>query len=538
MVVRGLIEDGAIERFLNPRLSSLSDPMLLPGMTTAVDRIWRAVDSGERIVVFGDYDVDGITSAALLQRALSSLGGNAGVFLPDRVTEGYGFTVEALRRCMDVEKASLLITVDCGTNDVESVRLAHELGADVIVTDHHEVSENRSEPCAMVNCRMSRDAGITSLAGVGVVFKLCHALLRVGREGGRESASSFDLREYLGWVAIGTVADIAPLTGENRVIVRYGLDRLAKRACPGLAALMAVARVREEVDTYTVAFMLAPRINAAGRMGRAEDSLELFLTEDAARARELAGSLDRENARRKAEEDRVLSEAEVEAKNCFDPASDYGLVVSGRNWHPGVLGIVASRLVRRYSRPAVVVGFDEHGHGRGSSRSIEDLNLVEALGRGSALLKSYGGHEMAAGLAIEEQDMAGFRAVFLEACRDELAGIDLAPALSIDASVRLGELDDLLVDAIRNMRPFGEGNRAPVFGAKGVCIAGEPKILKGAHLKMNLVSGSTRVTAIAFQMGDREIPEGPLDVAFTLDRDTYGGRNDILLKIKDFGPAS
>jgi single-stranded-DNA-specific exonuclease len=538
LLARGLVVDRAIEVFLNPRLGTLSDPMELPGIAAAVERLWRAVDCGERIVIFGDFDCDGITSSALLQKLLMSMGANVAVFLPDRLTEGYGFSSDALRRCIALNRPSLIVTVDCGTNDVESVELAHELGAEVIVTDHHEVSEDPASPFAMVNSRQFKAQEVSSLAGVGVVFKLCHALLRAGRDAGRENALSFDLREYLGWVAIGTVADVVPLVGENRVIVRYGLDRLRAVGCPGLAALMDVAKVGDEIDTYKVAFMIAPRINAAGRMGRAADALELLLTDDLDRARVLAETLDTENTRRKKVEDGVLAEAELQVKDCFDPVADWAVVVSGKGWHQGVLGIVASRLARKYNRPSVVVGFDEDGQGRGSCRSIQGCSLVDALGRGAEFLKSYGGHEMAAGLSIGEQDMAGFRMRFLEVCKDMLRGINLSPTLRLDALVRLDEVDDCLFEALRSMRPFGEGNRTPLLGARGVRVVGEPKIMKGAHLKMNLAAGSAQLPAIAFGMGDRPISDGPLDVAFTVDRNTYGGRSEIQLKIRDFGPAS
>ena len=534
LLTRGYDSVESARRFYDPLLNGMADPFLLPDMRKAVDRLWAAIDRRERIVVYGDYDVDGITSTAMMIGVLEALGADVAPFLPHRVDEGYGLGLDALARCVETLRPALILTVDCGTGSVAAVNEAHRLGIDVVVTDHHTPGAYVAAAHALVNPKLGSDPDALALAGVGVAFKLCHALVKSGRGLGREPASRIDLKDYLELVALGTVADIVPLTGENRSMVRFGLSQLTRTRRAGLMALKAVAEIDGEVDTYDVGFRLGPRLNAAGRLGDALAALDLLVTPDVARASELAGRLDQENRNRQEIEAGIVDEAITEVDASFDSAKDFGLVVGRAGWHPGVIGIVASRIVQRYHRPVVALAIED-GVARGSCRSIEDFDLIRGLTRCGNLLTKYGGHAMAAGLELPVDRVGEFRACFNEACRAALQGHDLRPIQRIDAWTDLAGVDLALLEALERMRPFGFGNTTPTLACRGVRLAGEPKRVgsDGQHLRMSLTQGGALRAAVAFGMGDRPVPQGALDVAFQVRRNVFRGEVRVDIQIQD-----
>jgi len=534
----GYRDMAAIDRFLNPRLSELSDPFLMPDMEPAVRRIQQAILADESIAVYGDYDVDGIVSTGLLVQVLQRLGAHMVTpCLPSRQEDGYGLSLAALKRCMAQCRPTLLITVDCGTNAVETVRLAQAAGVDVVVTDHHESSGQRVGALAVVNPKLGGNDGLKILAGVGVVFKLCHGLIKAGRGQGLQVAQGIDLREYLDWVAVGTVADIVPLTGENRILVRHGLAQMNQNLAPRWKSLADIAGIRGAIDAQHIGYGLGPRLNAAGRMGRADMSLELLLTDDMARAREIAMELDGANRERQKIESAIVAEAIRALDLNFDAQAHYGLVISGIGWHSGVIGIVASRLVAHYRRPVVVVAFDENGVGRGSCRSIEGYHLLKGLERCRQYLVTYGGHEMAAGLEIRQPQYEAFCTAFNEVAKLELEGRDLRPVQRISAWITLEQVNDALYAAMDALRPFGQDNPVPVLAVRGVRIQGQPRRVGTNHLRFTVGDGRTSRSAIAFRMADTAIPSGPLDVAFTFHKNNFMGNATLELNVQDIRKA-
>jgi single-stranded-DNA-specific exonuclease len=539
LLARGYDSPEAVDAFLNPRLSALSDPYDLPGMGPAVERLARALASGRPIVVFGDYDVDGITSTALMVRVLSALGGKPVPFLPHRVDDGYGLGIEPLMRCLDEHQPDCVITVDCGTSSVEAVEAAQARGVDVIVTDHHEPGSSLAPAYAVVNPKLNA-ANEThhTLAGVGVAFKVCHALLKYLREQGADPGKQPDLRSFMELVAIGTVADMVPLTGENRALVRHGLNELNRTTTPGLKALMDVAGIKGPVDTYHIGFLLGPRLNAAGRLGTALASLELLLNPDEPRVRVLAEELDTANRERQTLEAEMVEQAFAQIDAWYKPSDHFGLVASSKGWHPGVIGIVASRLCARYRRPVAVIAVDEEGIGKGSCRSIPAFHMVEGLTEAATHLRRFGGHPMAAGLEIHEKHIASFCEAFNEAARNRLRPEDFVPTQQVDAWLSLGDVDDAFMAALDRLGPFGLGNTKPVWAARNVRLLGSPKVVGEKHLKMTFLDGNARLDAIAFGMADREIPAGTMDVAFYLNRNEFRGRVTNQMVVQDIRPPT
>jgi len=540
----GYRDMATIERFLNPRLSDLSDPFLLPDMEPAARRLQQAIQANESIAVYGDYDVDGIVSTGLLVQVLHRLGAPVVTpCLPSRQEEGYGLSLAALKRCMAQCHPTLLITVDCGTNDTEAVHLAQTAGIDVIITDHHESNGQRVEAQAVVNPKLGREDSLKVLAGVGVVFKLCHGLLKLGRDQGLRIAQALDLREYLDFVAVGTVADIVPLIGENRILVRHGLTQMNQNLAPRWKSLVDIAGIRGAIDAQHIGYGLGPRLNAAGRLGNADTSLELLLTDDMARAQKIAVELDGANRERQKIESEIVAEAMREIDADFNEQEHYGLVIAKTGWHAGVIGIVASRLVARYRRPVVVVAFDPDSSrgrdvvGRGSGRSIEGYHLLKGLEQCQQYLVTYGGHEMAAGLEIERNQYAAFRTAFNEVVKIELKGRDLRPIQRINTWITLEQANASLYAAMEALRPFGQNNPVPVLAVRGVRIQGQPRRVGVNHLRFMVGDGRTSCSAIAFRMADSAIPEGPVDVAFTFQKNNFMGNETLELNVRDIRKA-
>lgn len=515
-----------VNGFLQPRLRSLSDPFLLSNMAAAVTRIFQAIERGERIVLFGDYDVDGVTSLALLAEVLRSYGAGPQLFLPLRMEEGYGLSPESLERCCKEHSPKLLIAVDCGTSSLAEIASLKSRGIDVIVLDHHEPKSALPDCVAIVNPKAERASAFGYLCSVGIVFKLCHALLKT------RPVPGFDLKTHLDLVALGTVADIVPLEKENRILVQRGMMQLAASRRSGVRKLMEVAGVRSPVLAEHIGFRLGPRLNAAGRLATAEKALRLLLTTDESEAASLAALLDEQNRDRQVVERQIYGEAEEALRETFDAARDAAIVLGSREWHPGVLGIVASRLARKYHRPTILVAFDSTGLGKGSGRSIGGLSLVEALSGCAAHLEKFGGHEMAAGLAIQESNFNAFADCFRAVARELLSDEDLKPRLHLDHELAFSELNTELLRWHQALEPFGNSNLQPTFLARGIEPAAEPQVLKEKHLVLRLRQQNHFRRAIFFDGALTPLPMPPWDVAFRVNADEYEGETRLQIQVE------
>src|SRR5438874_7024626 len=525
-----------VQAFLRPRLKSLSDPFLLPNMEAAVARICAALDRRERIVLFGDYDVDGVTSLALLAETLRAYGATPDLFLPLRMEEGYGLSRESVARCLEQHRPQLLVALDCGTASIVEIANLKRDGVDVIVLDHHQPSQSHgvaSEPksqlpdcVAMVNPKADSASSFHYLCSVGIVFKLCHALLKT------RPLPGFDLKSKLDLVALGTVADIVPLVEENRLLVQRGAIEIGRTSRIGLKKLMQVAGVRPPISPHDIGYRLGPRLNAAGRLSTAEKSLRLLLTNDEDQAAALAIELDQQNRARQEVEKEILAAAIVTIEKQLDAAHDAAIVVSARGWHPGVLGIVASRLSRKYHRPTIVIGFDENGGGKGSGRSIEGLNLVEALTRCADKIDRYGGHEMAAGLTIQEKNVDLFSKEFRQIARELLSAENLQPRLRLDHELAFSELNFDFLRWHEMLQPFGNGNPQPLFFARGVEPAAVPRVVSEKHLVLRLRQRNYYQRAIYFDGTSVTLPPAPWDLAFRIRSDEYEGETRLEMQVQ------
>jgi single-stranded-DNA-specific exonuclease len=517
-----------VRAFLNPRLSVLGDPFQLMGMAGVVERILSAIDRKERVVLFGDYDVDGVTSLALLSEMLHAYGCEAALFLPHRIDEGYGLSAEGVARCLKLHQPQLLIAVDCGTSSLEEIAMLRQQGIEVIVLDHHEPKVDQPD-CFLINPKAFPGSPLTYLCSVGLVFKLCHALLKTRRV-------DFDLKAALDLVALGTVADIVPLRGDNRTLVKSGSIALARSGRLGIIKLMEAAAVKPPIVPEHIGFRLGPRLNAAGRLDNAEKALRLLLTKNQTEAEELARELDAQNQERQEVEREILAEAEE--KLDFDPARDAAIVLGGRGWHQGVLGIVASRLAKKYHRPTIVVGFDENGDGKGSGRSIEGCSLVAALNECSDILEKFGGHEMAAGLALREERLPELRECFLVAARAQLSDEALMPRLHLDAEISLRDVSFDLLRWHEMLQPFGTENPQPIFVSCAVEPAAPPRVLGGQHLGLKLKQNNWSQRAIFFGSAAEPLPLPPWDVAYRIRSDVYEGEERIQLQVQALRSAA
>ncbi len=456
LVSRGVTDPSPAREFLDPKLVDLRDPQLLPGCEQAAGLIHQAVRAGKRICIHGDYDVDGMTGAALLYLGLKLLGAEVGYYIPHRLDEGYGLSAETIR-AKAAEKVDLIITVDCGIGSVEEAALARRLGIDLIITDHHEPGVQLPDASAIVHPRLpGGEYPFGGLSGSGVAFKLAWAICQQSSGAKKVGDAMKDfLLQAVGLAALGTVADVVPLVDENRVLVRHGLVSLAQRPTLGMATLMQIAGIagKKSLDCDDLAFVLAPRLNAAGRLGQPQLAVELLVTDRADRARELAQYIDQLNANRQTLERSILLAATKQAKEQFDLDSEPALVLAERGWHPGVIGIVAGRLAEKFHRPVVLIGLDQMGikPGIGSARSVAGFNLHAALASCDEFLIAYGGHAAAAGLKIEEDKLPGFRAAFCEAAAAELGDLPREGELAIDAEAPLSALTLQAVEQIERI---------------------------------------------------------------------------------------
>lgn len=537
LVIRGVREPAVAERFLRPALGHLHDPLLMADMAAAVVRLRQAVARQEKILIYGDYDVDGTMAVVVLLTALRSLGACVDIHIPHRLTDGYGMRREVIER-VAAEGARLVISVDTGVRAHEAIERAGELGVDCIVTDHHLPDDHLPRACAVLNphradCKYPNK----NLCGVGVAFKLAQALLEMPGCGGVTGGSTRTLESYLKVVALGTIADVVPLTGENRAIAHIGLAGLRQAASPGLRALIDVSGIARgaAVTAGHVGFRLAPRLNAAGRMESARDVIDLFTATDPALAAEIAGRLDRLNQERQQVEESLTRCAVEQVEAQPGGAHRYSLICAGDGWHRGVIGIVAQRIVERYHRPALVIGVEDH-EGVGSGRSIPGFHLLNALQSAASVFTRFGGHAQAAGFTLPSASIPELTARFEEYARATLRPDDLEPALRLDAEVTMADLDGPVYEQLQRLAPHGVGNPTPVFWARGLRVCAPPRVLKEKHLKLRVTQGARAIDALAWNWGSRaaEFPQGArVDAAFTLGENTFEGLTALQFELKD-----
>ncbi len=547
---RGFSEPDAIRRFLQPQLKQLADPFLLPNMAAAVERLFRARANSERLVIFGDYDVDGVTSTALLTQVLRALGWTVENYLPHRLDEGYGLSRDGVENCLAKFPVTLLLAVDCGSTAVETIAWLHERNVAVIVLDHHQVSTPAPAAVALVNPHVGVQASacpgqpegwtptFTELCSAGLAFKLAHALVKRGRETGLAAALDFDLRPFLDLVALGTIADLVPLTGENRILASAGLKVLDTTRRPGLVALKQVAQVTSPVGTYEVGFQIAPRLNAAGRLENAAEALQLVLAEDLATAEPIAHSLDARNRERQQIERNIADQVIGAVRARFNPDTDWVIVEGQLLWHIGVVGIVASRVVREFYRPTIIVG-GEGGEWRGSGRSIEGFDLAAALRECGDLLVRHGGHAMAAGLTIQPERLEELRIRLNALARRTLKPEQLQPSLRLDAEVSLGELTVERLAELDQLQPTGQGNRAVQLCARNLTLL-RPLRRMGSeqqHVKLHVTDGSDTREAVMWNVPKDYVLPKTFDLAFAPEVNEFRDQRNVQLKVTDLRPA-
>jgi len=532
---RGLSELDEIEKFPAPRLKNLSDPFLLPNMRVAIERLLLAHERDEPLVIFGDYDVDGVTSTTLLLEVLRKLGWRVDAYLPHRMDEGYGLSRDGVENCLKKFPVKLFLAVDCGSTAVETVAWLREQNVDVIVLDHHQVSNPAPAAVALVNPQLS--ASFTELCSAGLAFKLAHAILKRGRETGLPGAADFDLKSLLDLVALGTIADLVPLIGENRILVTAGLEKLNTTQRAGIVALREVAQSPEKLGTHDVGFQLAPRLNASGRLETAEESLQLLLAEKLDEALPLAQNLDTRNRERQKIERGISEAASGKVRSKFDAEKDFVIVEGELLWHIGVVGIVASRVLQEFYRPTIILGGDAE-QWRGSGRSIAGFDLAAALRVCDDLLIKHGGHAMAAGLTIAPDKVDLFRARLNEIARRTLKPEDLQPPLRLDAEVALNEITLDSLAELEQLKPMGQGNPALQFCARNLTQK-KPPLRMGAtkqHVKLWVTDGAVTHEAVWWNAG--ALPDGKFDLAFAPSVNEFNGRTTVQLKVLDWRAAT
>ncbi len=522
---RGLRNASAVRDFLVPKLATLGDPGDLPEMNIAVERILRAVDEKQRVALYGDYDVDGVTSMSLMCLTLRAYGAQPHLFLPSRMDEGYGLSLDGFTRLFEeFGKPDLLLALDCGTTSINELKWLREQGVDCVIIDHHELSpQGRPDCVALVNPKLGDKYHYFCTAGL--VFKVAHALLKARR------LPDFDLKNTLDLVALGTVADLVPLVDENRLLVRRGLEALAQTERIGLQALKQTAGVDGFLQTHHVSFRLGPRLNAAGRLDTASTSLQLLLAEDSHTANEYAALLESHNRDRQAVEQNVYAEAEQMLLELGSLEAHQAIVLGSRNWHPGVVGIVASRISRIANRPTILFSFDENGMGKGSGRSIPGFSLVEAIDICREHIVRGGGHAMAAGVSITEDKLEVFRTAFCEAARRALSDEALTPILEMDAEVRLPDLTYDFLQNFRLMEPFGQQNSEPLFLCRNITPRLPGRTMKDKHLRVILTQDGVNMEARWFNAPLQNLPKPPWDVAMRVQRNFWRGEEQWQLTL-------
>jgi single-stranded-DNA-specific exonuclease len=542
LLLRAGFSDPAVAaRFLRPTLAELADPFRLDQLDAAARRLRQAIVGREEVVVLGDYDVDGVSSTALLVSVLRRFGLSPRFVVPRRMEDGYGLSRSAIDRALEQGVPKLFVALDCGTNSQEEVAYLESRGVDVLVVDHHRSKSGPLPGGLLVNPHVydrPDDEPWRHLCTVGLVFKLAHGLLKLLRSENDPVAGAIKLRDYLDLVAMGTIADLVPLHGENRILARYGLRTLEETRRPGLRALMEVAGVRPEngLQPVDISFRLGPRINASGRLADASLSVELLLSEDRTFCVETARQLDAFNRERQEIERLITDEAEriVESQYIDRPA----IVLYGDSWHPGVVGIVAGRVSRKYHRPCVVLG-NEGEFAKGSGRSVDGVNLVEVLASCADGLNSWGGHPMAVGVSVAKSQVESFRVRFEAAVEAQLGGSRGESSLTLAAWIPPEQIRDSLMEELESLHPFGQGNPEPVFGVRGVVLRQRPEVFKEQHFRFVVEDGrGRRLYGVAWKMARRMPPVGvPLDLAVELAWNHFNDRRLLQLELIDWRPS-
>jgi single-stranded-DNA-specific exonuclease len=524
--------------FLKADLARLHDPFLMKGMEEAVDRIVSAIEAGEKITIYGDYDVDGVTAASLMVHFLGELNTPFGYYLPERMAEGYGVNNAALQKIYD-DGSSLVISADCGITAVKETVFAREIGLDVIITDHHQVGEDGlPEAIAVLNPHQKEcNYPYRFLSGVGIIFKLTIAVRSALHSKGWEKNKLPNMKKHLDLFALGTIADVAPLTGENHVLTLHGLEAMRTTSKPGLVALKSVADVNGKIDPRSVGFGLGPRLNAAGRLGKADAGFHLLTCGDLEQAKELAHSINDINTERKKIQEWTQDEADYLIDREIDLESrDSVIVLASENFHAGVIGIAASRIAEKYFRPVILIAMKD-GLGKGSARSIPCFNVFKAMTECSEFLGQFGGHAYAAGLNIEEKNIDAFKKAMNEVGHRYLNSENLVPELNVDSILQLQDIDRKFFDAFQELAPFGTGNLAPVFMSNGVSLQNSRIIGKEKnHIKFNAVQGGKTIDVIGFSLAEAFQKIGSdelIDIVYEIDINEWNGKEKLQLKALD-----
>ncbi len=530
---RGIREE-QIPGFLEPRLANLTDPYRFPRIKEACARLWQAIADHEPILIHGDYDTDGITASALLALVLRQNGATVNSFIPHRFDDGYGFTPESLEKALEMfGDCGVLVTVDCGITSCDAVKVARDKGIDVIVTDHHEAGDELPDALAVINPKVYPELeDLQLLSGAGAAFKLSHAFIKYGRE---KNLGGFmtRLEEVLDYVALGTVADIVPLLGENRVMVKYGIEALRKQLRPGIRALIESSKLHTELSPSDITFRLAPRINAAGRVGDANVALQLLESESIVDAHYSAGELETYNRTRQEKEQEIYQDACGQIERGLAWLSPYSLLVAGRDWHQGVIGIVASRLARDYNRPTIVLTI-QGDHAYGSGRSIANLNLVEVLTKSSHLLERYGGHPMAVGIGLKTENIAAFYEEMDKEIRAQIDPTELESFISYDGPADVADLTDDFFTCLEKLSPFGHSNQKPIYRFNDMRVIRCNPVGNGAHARGIMQGRNGQIEFIAFNRPASDFTNRVLDVLATPQLNKRQGDMPPQLNIIDY----
>ena len=539
LVNRGVTSKAEVSEFLNPRLKLLADPFLIPNMDAAIERLWKARENNERLLIYGDYDVDGVSSTALLVEVLTELGWTVEPHLPGRFDDGYGLSEVSLEKCLEQFKADIVLAVDCGSTAVKAIEFLNDKKIDVLVLDHHQVSTPPPEPFAMVNPQLSDDyPNFQELCSVGLAFKLAHALVKRGRQEGLQKERDLDLKQYIDLVALGTVADLVPLTGENRKLVHSGLEQLGETTRPGLIALKKVANVSKPVTVFNVGFHLGPRLNAAGRMDNPDAALNLLIAKDRYEADKAADTLDNYNRERREIERDISTQAVESVRQRFDPEEDFVIVEGNMEWHLGVIGIVASRVMREFYRPTFILASDGDGW-KGSARSIEGFDLAEAMRSCDDLLNDHGGHAMAAGVSVKPGRLDAFRERINEIAKKTITPEMFQPPLKLDAGTDLSELTLMHIEEMSQLEPIGQGNPEIQLLVPELTLS-SPIYRMGRdkqHAKFWVTDNHDASEVLAWNLKPEDEPKDTFDIAVAPQINDFNGRRSVQLKLIDWRPA-
>lgn len=540
LVQRGFTDPVDVDQFLEPRLKNLSDPFLISGLRAAVERIAEALNKQQRILVFGDYDVDGVTSTTMLVDVLREFGTAPEYVVPRRLQEGYGLSINAIERALNEGAPDLFIAVDCGTNSCEEIRFLRERGIDVVVVDHHQSKEALPEDCILVNPHVwdAADAPWKNLCAVGLVFKLLHGLVKLLRSQQHPIAIEMDIRRYLDLVAMGTIADLVPLTDENRILAYQGMSRLQKTGNQGLQALFLSSGLSSDrpLQPVDISFRISPRINASGRLADAALPISLLLERDFQECLEKARQLDEMNRERQEIERRIVDEAENKIEELTDDFA--GLVLFDENWHPGVVGVVANRISRKYNRPCIILGA-EGEFAKGSGRTVRGMSLVEILTQGDQYLESWGGHPMAVGITLKKSRVREFQKFFNQAVSQTLGREPVEPELMISCDVQLSDLGEHLLHELSRFHPFGQGNPEPIFVLRNLVLNRSPEQFGIDHIRFQIdLPNGNWIAGVGWKMLDNPPPAGKsVDIAFRFRWNYFNDRRYPQIELEDWKPS-